>query len=120
MDKLRNVETIKAALQKHGQVCTRMGGYKPRTNLYSFQGHGAECLQYFFELAGKYGILVIAMEVTQENNVEEIEDCLEKLGRSTGVMLQVETPNIQNFELLKTLGDQNTYPVLLKKGSESP
>ena len=116
VDNRRNVETMMAALQKYGQVCTRMGAYKPRTNPYSFQGHGAGCLPYVFELAGKYGIRVIAMEVTHEKHVEEIEDCLEKLGRPTGVMLQVGTRNIQNFELLKTLGGQKTYPVLLKRG----
>ena len=93
-----------------------MGAYKPRTNPYSFQGHGAGCLLYVFELAGKYGIRVIAMEVTHEKHVEEIENCLENLGHPTGIMLQVGTRNIQNFELLKTLGGQKTYPVLLKRG----
>lgn len=103
-------------LQQFGLQCTRMGAYKPRTNPYSFQGHGLECLPYVFELAGKYGIRVIAMEVTHEKHLEEIENCLEACGRPTGVMLQVGTRNIQNFELLKNLGRQNTYPVLLKRG----
>ncbi len=116
VDNPANVETMMQALQDHGQVCTRMGAYKPRTNPYSFQGHGLECLPYVFELAGKYGIRVIAMEVTHEKHLEEIENCLEACGRPTGVMLQVGTRNIQNFELLKNLGRQNTYPVLLKRG----
>ena len=30
------------ALRDNGQVCTRMGAYKPRTSPYSFQGHGKE------------------------------------------------------------------------------
>src|SRR4051812_49803209 len=37
-------------------VCTRMGAYKPRTNPYSFQGHGRACLSYVFDIAGRYGI----------------------------------------------------------------
>ena len=53
-----------AALRDHGQTCTRMGAYKPRTNPYSFQGYGKDCLPYVFDLAGKYGIKVIAMEIT--------------------------------------------------------
>ena len=43
---------------------------------YAFQGYGAKCLPYVFELAGKYGIRVIAMEVTHESHVDEIRDAL--------------------------------------------
>ena len=112
----KNVEQMMQALKENGQVCTRMGAYKPRTNPYSFQGHGMECLPYVFELAGKYGIKVIAMEITHEMHIEEINDCLVKLGNPTGVMLQIGTRNTQNFELLKAVGRQHTYPVLLKRG----
>ncbi|WP_166265348.1 3-deoxy-7-phosphoheptulonate synthase [Marinobacter caseinilyticus] len=111
-----HVEAMMSALQQHGQVCTRMGAYKPRTNPYSFQGHGKGCLPWVFETAGKYDQKVIAMEITHESHIEEIDTCLEKLGRPTGVMLQVGTRNTQNFELLKAIGRQNTYPVLLKRG----
>ena len=116
VDNPANVERMLKALQENGLVCTRMGAYKPRTNPYSFQGHGKECLPYVFELAGKHGIKVVAMEVTHEAHIEEIDDCLEKLGRPTGVMLQIGTRNTQNFELLKAIGRQHTYPVLLKRG----
>jgi 3-deoxy-7-phosphoheptulonate synthase len=111
-----NVEAMMKALAEHGQVCTRMGAYKPRTNPYSFQGHGESCLPWVFELAGKYGIRVVAMEVTHESHVEEIDRCLEACGRPTGVMLQIGTRNTQNFELLKAIGKQTTYPALLKRG----
>jgi 3-deoxy-7-phosphoheptulonate synthase len=105
-----------AVLRDHGQVCTRMGAYKPRTNPYSFQGHGKSCLPYVFELAGNYGIKVIAMEVTHESHVDEIQAALRAAGDPVGVMLQIGTRNIQNFELLKLVGRQNEFPVLLKRG----
>ncbi|MGJ8670047.1 MAG: 3-deoxy-7-phosphoheptulonate synthase [Oceanococcus sp.] len=98
------------------QVCTRMGAYKPRTNPYSFQGHGADCLPWVFELAGKHGMKVIAMEITHEKNIDEIYNALEKTGHPTGVMLQIGTRNTQNFELLKAVGRQQEFPVLLKRG----
>jgi len=41
---------------------------------------------------------------------------LERSGNPTGVMLQIGTRNAQNFELLKNVGRQKTYPVLLKRG----
>src|SRR6202171_3479106 len=88
------------ALSDHGQVCTRMGAYKPRTNPYAFQGFGAKCLPYVFELAEKYGIKVISMEVTHESHVDEIRAALQATGDPTGVMLQIGTRNTQNFELL--------------------
>jgi 3-deoxy-7-phosphoheptulonate synthase len=116
VDNPRNVEAMMQALAANGQQCTRMGAYKPRTNPYSFQGHGVGCLPWVFELAGKHGIRVIAMEVTHESHVEEIDTCLEKLGRPTGVLLQIGTRNTQNFELLKAIGRQQTYPALLKRG----
>lgn len=116
VDTREHVEEMMRALREHGQVCTRMGAYKPRTNPYAFQGHGKTCLPFVFELAGKYGIRVIAMEVTHESHVNEIHQALEQAGQPTGVMLQIGTRNTQNFELLKSVGRQKTYPVLLKRG----
>jgi 3-deoxy-7-phosphoheptulonate synthase len=111
-----HVERMMRALRDNGQVCTRMGAYKPRTNPYAFQGHGAACLPWVFELAGKYGIRVIAMEITREAHIEEIQDALARTGHPTGVMLQIGTRNTQNFELLKAAGRQRDMPVLLKRG----
>jgi len=111
-----HVEMMMKALQENGQMCTRMGAYKPRTNPYSFQGHGKKCLNDVFELAGKYGIKVIAMEVTHEIHIQEISEALAQTGHPTGVMLQIGTRNTQNFELLKSVGKQQQFPVLLKRG----
>lgn len=111
-----HVEIMMKALHERGQKCTRMGAYKPRTSPYSFQGHGAECLPWVFELAGKYDIRVIAMEVTHERQIDEINEALEATGNPTGVMLQIGTRNTQNFELLKHVGRQKVHPVLFKRG----
>jgi len=116
VDTPHNVETMLRALRDHGQSCTRMGAYKPRTNPYSFQGHGRSCLPWVFELAGKYGIRVVAMEITHENQIRDIDRALQDSGHPTGVMLQIGTRNTQNFELLKAIGRQNRYPALLKRG----
>ena len=116
VDTPEHVAAMMQALQEHGLSCTRMGAYKPRTSPYSFQGHGKSCLPYVFELAGKYGIKVIAMEITHDDQIEEIQSALTEAGSPTGVMLQIGTRNTQNFELLKTVGRQRTYPVLLKRG----
>jgi 3-deoxy-7-phosphoheptulonate synthase len=116
VDTPQHVEMMLRSLSEHGQQCTRMGAYKPRTNPYSFQGLGKSCLPWVFELAGKYGIKVIAMEVTHDSHVREISEALEQTGHPTGVMLQVGTRNTQNFELLKAIGREPEFPVLLKRG----
>jgi 3-deoxy-7-phosphoheptulonate synthase len=116
VDTPKHVEQMCRALRDSGQICTRMGAYKPRTSPYSFQGHGRACLDYVFDIAGKYGIKVIAMEVTHESHVSEIREALRQTGSPTGVMLQIGTRNTQNFELLKAVGRQQEFPVLLKRG----
>ncbi|HED13574.1 MAG TPA: 3-deoxy-7-phosphoheptulonate synthase, partial [Gammaproteobacteria bacterium] len=116
VDNHEYVEQVMRAVAARGLRCTRMGAYKPRTNPYSFQGLGADCLPWVFALAGKYGIRVIAMEITHDSQIDEITNALEKTGKPTGVMLQIGTRNTQNFELLKAAGRQQEFPILLKRG----
>jgi len=116
VDEPENVETMFKALKQHGIETSRAGAYKPRTSPYDFQGHGAACLPYLFELAGKYDIKIIAMEVTHEAHVEQIQQALAASGQATGVMIQIGTRNAQNFELLKAVGQQTEMPVLFKRG----
>ena len=116
VDTPEHVEIMMKALAQQGQRCTRMGAYKPRTNPYAFQGHGKDCLPWVFDLAGKYDIKVIAMEVTHESHMEEIDQALNDAGNPCGVIMQIGTRNTQNFELLKAIGKQSEYPALLKRG----
>src|SRR5882724_3186007 len=92
VDAREHVEAMMRALREAGVVTTRMGAYKPRTSPYDFQGLGAACLPYVFELAGKYGIRVIAMEVTHEQQIGEIRAAL------------------------RAAGDPTEFPVLFKRG----
>jgi 3-deoxy-7-phosphoheptulonate synthase len=116
VDTPEHVATTMKALQAAGVTTARMGAYKPRTSPYDFQGLGQECLPYVFELAGKHGIRVIAMEVLHERHIVEIRAALAAAGRPCGVMLQIGTRNAQNFELLKHVGQQTEFPVLYKRG----
>ncbi len=116
VDTREHVDRMMAALAAEGVTTTRMGAYKPRTSPYDFQGLGSECLPWVFELAGRHGIRVIAMEVTRPQHIDEIAAALETTGQPTGVMLQIGTRNAQNFELLKAVGRQSELPVLVKRG----
>jgi 3-deoxy-7-phosphoheptulonate synthase len=116
VDSRDNVEAMFRLLKERGVRTTRAGAYKPRTSPYDFQGYGKQCLPFVFELAGKYDIAVIAMEITSESHIAEIRAALDEAGDPTGVMLQIGTRNAQNFELLKLVGSQTDFPVLFKRG----
>ncbi|MFZ9887790.1 MAG: chorismate mutase, partial [Myxococcota bacterium] len=116
VDRRDHVEFTFRALRDAGICTTRAGVWKPRTSPYDFQGPGSECLPWLFELAGKYGIRMIAIEVLKEGHIDDLQEALEKAGHPTTVMLQIGTRNAQNFELLKAVGRQHELPVLKKRG----
>ena len=99
------VETAKA-VKEAGAKILRGGAYKPRTSPYSFQGLEEEGLK-LLELAREETGLPIVTEIISEYHVDLV-------GKSTD-MFQVGARNMQNFRLLKALG-QTKIPVLLKRG----
>jgi 3-deoxy-7-phosphoheptulonate synthase len=84
----------------------RGGVYKPRTSPYSFQGMGVEGLQILADTRRKAGLPVI----TEVMSVEQLPSVVEYAD-----VLQIGSRNMQNYELLKAVG-QTTKPVLLKRG----
>lgn len=116
VDTLDHVDRMFRACADAGIHTSRAGAYKPRTSPYDFQGLGAGCLPWVFESAGRHGIKIVSMEVTDARHIDEIRAALDATGGATGVMLQVGTRNAQNFELLKSVGQQRTLPVLFKRG----
>jgi len=106
VDNREHVEIMLKALRGNGQVCTRMGAYKPRTNPYSFQGHGLAALKILAEARKMTGLPVIT-EVMDTRQVETVARYVD--------ILQVGARNSQNFDLLKEVG-QSKKPVLLKRG----
>src|SRR5579875_2548338 len=84
----------------------RGGAYKPRSSPYSFQGMGIEGLKIMREAADEFGLLVITevMEISQIQPMLPYIDCF-----------QVGARNMQNFNLLRELGNVRK-PVLMKRG----
>ena len=98
-------ETAKK-LSSYGVKVLRGGAFKPRTSPYAFQGLGEEGLKILREVADKYNMIVTSevMEVAQIPMFLKYVD-----------ILQVGARNMQNFNLLKSLGEIRK-PVLLKRG----
>ncbi len=89
-----------------GVKVLRGGAFKPRTSPYAFQGLGEEGLKILREVADKYDMRVTSevMEVSQIPLFEKYVD-----------ILQVGARNMQNFNLLRSLGEIRK-PILLKRG----
>ncbi len=99
------LETAKAVKQA-GAACLRGGAYKPRTSPYSFQGLGLEGLEILASVSKELD-MPTATEVIDVSDVKAIEE--------HAAAFQVGTRNMQNFRLLKALGESGK-PVILKRG----
>lgn len=100
------MEAVAQELQRAPVQAIRGGVFKPRTSPYSFQGLGLEGLEILSEVRQRYDIPVVT-EVMSIGQIEAIA--------SHADMLQVGSRNMQNFDLLKALGEAKK-PVLLKRG----
>lgn len=94
------------AVKDAGASVLRGGAYKPRTSPYSFQGLEEEGLK-MLESARSLTCLPIDTEVMKESAVELVAKYAD--------ILQIGTRNMQNFDLLKAVG-QVDKPILLKRG----
>jgi len=93
-------------VKAQGAVALRGGAFKPRTNPYTFQGLEEVGLKHLAAAREATGLAVVTevMSASQVDLVAEYAD-----------VLQVGARNMQNFLLLKAVGDQKK-PVLLKRG----
>jgi len=94
------------AVKEAGGSALRGGVYKPRTSPYSFQGLGEEGLEYLAEARHETGLPIVAEIMSQVQ--------LELMVRYVDV-LQIGARNMQNFNLLRAVGETRTS-VLLKRG----
>lgn len=92
-------------VKSSGAQILRGGAFKPRTSPYAFQGLREEGIKLLLEAKKDTGLPVVTeiMDLSQLDLFEEID------------IIQVGARNMQNFELLKQLG-QSGKPVLLKRG----
>ena len=96
---------VKAA----GAQILRGGAYKPRTSPYSFQGMEKEGLELLKKAKQATGLPI----VTEVMDARELDIICEYAD-----ILQIGARNMQNFSLLKLVG-QARKPVLLKRGLSS-
>lgn len=98
--------TTAKAVQDLGGNILRGGAFKPRSSPYSFQGLEEEGLKLLKKARQQTGLPVIT-EVMDTRAVEMVCDYAD--------VLQIGSRNMQNFPLLKEVG-QCRKPVMLKRG----
>jgi 3-deoxy-7-phosphoheptulonate synthase len=97
--------TTARAVKKAGAQILRGGAFKPRTSPYAFQGLEEEGLKLLAEARAETGLRIVTEVMSPED--------IGLVSRYTDV-LQVGARNMQNYSLLKRLG-QAERPVLLKR-----
>jgi 3-deoxy-7-phosphoheptulonate synthase len=100
------LDEIAGHVKKAGANILRGGAFKPRTSPYSFQGMGEEGLKILRDVGRKYEMPTVT-EVMDPRQVPLVERYAD--------MFQIGARNMQNFDLLKEVG-QTQRPVLLKRG----
>ena len=95
-----------ASVKKAGATFLRGGAYKPRTSPYSFQGLEEQGLKFLAEARELTGLKIVT-EVVDPQSVAVVAEYAD--------VLQIGARNMQNFQLLKTVGRAGK-PVLLKRG----
>lgn len=106
VETLEQVDETARKLSECGVKILRGGAFKPRTSPYAFQGLGEEGLKILRKVADKYNMAVTS-EIMEVAHIPMFLDYVD--------ILQVGARNMQNFNLLKKLGEIKK-PVLLKRG----
>ena len=94
------------AVREAGATALRGGVFKPRTSPYSFQGLGEEGLEYMAEAREQTGLPLVSEIMSQVQ--------LDLMAKYVDV-LQIGARNMQNFNLLRAVGETQKT-ILLKRG----
>jgi 3-deoxy-7-phosphoheptulonate synthase len=100
------LDGIAAQVKAAGANILRGGAFKPRTSPYSFQGLGEAGLRILRDVGKKHGMPVVT-EIMDPRQVDVVDRHAD--------MFQIGARNMQNFDLLREVGQTNK-PVLLKRG----
>lgn len=92
-----------------GAQILRGGAFKPRTSPYAFQGLGEQGIDILEEVRRETGMPIVT-EIMAPRYVELFSEKAD--------IIQIGARNMQNFDLLKEVG-QTKKPILLKRGLSS-
>jgi 3-deoxy-7-phosphoheptulonate synthase len=100
------IHIIAESVANSGAKILRGGAFKPRTSPYAFQGMGEKGLEFMREAAKTFGLFTVS-EVMDASQIQMMIGYVD--------ILQVGARNMQNYHLLRALGEVRK-PILLKRG----
>ena len=100
------IDSVAESVARLGAKLLRGGAFKPRSSPYTFQGLGEPGLKMMREAADRNALLVVT-ELMDPSQLALLLDYAD--------VLQVGARNMQNYHLLRALGEARK-PVLLKRG----
>lgn len=106
VESYEQVLEIAKAAKVSGANMLRGGAFKPRSSPYSFQGLGLEGLDILCAVRDEVGLPVVT-ELMSDKYLDIFNEKVD--------LIQIGARNMQNFDLLKQLG-QIKRPILLKRG----
>ena len=106
VESYEQVLEIARAAKASGANLLRGGAFKPRTSPYSFQGLGLEGLDILTAVKEETGLPIVT-ELMSDKYLDVFNEKVD--------LIQIGARNMQNFDLLKELG-QLDRPILLKRG----
>ena len=106
VESAEQIHAVAETVFKAGARILRAGAFKPRTSPYAFQGLGEKGLKLMRDAADKFKLFVVS-EVMDPSQIQMMGNYVD--------MFQVGARNMQNYFLLRALGEVQK-PVLLKRG----
>ena len=106
VESLEQLREAAQAVKACGAKFLRGGAFKPRTSPYDFQGLGKDGLKLLRQVADEFNLGVVT-EIVDKDDIETFCEYTD--------VLQVGARNMQNFQMLKALGNC-AKPILLKRG----
>jgi len=106
VESVEQINAVAEAVAEAGAKIMRAGAFKPRTSPYAFQGLGERGLQMLRQAADRNNLFVVS-EVMDPSQIQMMSNYVD--------MFQVGARNMQNYFLLRALGEVQK-PVLLKRG----
>ena len=109
----RHIGVLVAALKEQGFDLIRGGCWKPRSNPHSFPGFGKKAVRWLLEAAQIHDVSAVFTEVIDETHLDDIRRIRDELGFEGTIVLWVGA-RTENQILLRKLGRQREFPVMLK------
>ena len=111
----KEIYGIVSRLVQLGVKQIRGGCWKPRSNPDAFPGFGSQAVEWLFEAACRYGVETVCLEVIESEHISIVQSVVNRTGFTGTVILWVGA-RTSNPILLKALGSQMNFPVMVKIG----